>query len=177
MFELSICTLDDISDIANVTFNAFNDPFSRSLMPDHPEADAFRNNRNINIIKNDPYTKWIKITDTDINKVIACAKWGLPKTAAKAKSVNTTTRGANVEDGHETAATGDGEGDHTKIQWPSCCDAELLDDFYSCVDEKKEQIMGDGEYYCKYSSLYILNVLFVLMSLNMSCFCHHDSIV
>jgi hypothetical protein len=143
-FILSIATLDDIPVLSTMFPRAFhNTPYFVKMMPNTPETDKWwQESHRIALL--DPKTRVVKVTAQETGKMVAMARWLLP-------------RDSDDESPHPGAE---------KDRWPEMSeefDQSLTGPMFASMARFREECMKDRKHYCKLASPPCVTGLHVMM--------------
>lgn len=153
--RLEVVTLEDVSQLTEVWFAAFTDPWLRRLWPDTPGVRRWWDDANSHDILHKPFQRYVKVVDPaspDARgrpRIAAFAKWDMSMLE---------DRGRRYPPWHEDMP------------------GEVCDAFMEREDGERRRVMGDEKHYCTYLELsYLLTrvvALYYLQLPQMKC-CHH----
>ncbi|CAI7676523.1 unnamed protein product [Penicillium pancosmium] len=120
----------DAEAIGNLFFAGFHDhPYFRKMMPDTSQARKCWTDHIIYCLQ-DPYTIVLKVTDSDVNKIVSMGLWLKPK---------------KEEDRHQPGYE-EGRIKYTN-DFMACCDEETATALFGAFEKNREDFMNDRPHY------------------------------
>ena len=128
---LALCDASDVPLLTAIYMTSFKDALSHRCFPRSPAVDEWWTNMNVDDCRHQPSARFLKITDTETQKIVAYGKWNVP---------------AKV--GDELLGGGD-DPDEMPV-WPEGGDKELSEEFFGELASARRRIMGDKPHCCKF---------------------------